>query len=278
MSYRPDESVLISYLYGELDKEEQVKLEKYLLENPAEMNRIQQMKTTLGIMSRMEDKEVIAPPLFMSDETRVIPLWKTSSFRIIASIAASFLLVLVTAALLGIQIRYANSELRISFGRDSSPQVESQTLTALQVRQMIDESQKEYQLALEGRLNESRDELDAAIRKTLAGNTSQINHLVKEASTASQAQIREFVAGMRSENLAQMRDYLQLSSAEQRKYADNLVTDFSRYLQEQRASDLTMFQTRFSRLEQNTDELKVETEQILASIIANGSQVQQSSY
>jgi hypothetical protein len=69
-----------------------------------------------------------------------------------------------------------------------------------------------------------------------------------------------------------------LSTSEQRKYTDNLVVEFSKYLQEQRNQDLNMFQARFSKLEQNTDELKTETEQILASIVANSPQVQQSSY
>ncbi|HEX8061095.1 MAG TPA: hypothetical protein VF473_09180, partial [Cyclobacteriaceae bacterium] len=69
-----------------------------------------------------------------------------------------------------------------------------------------------------------------------------------------------------------------LSTSDQRKYTDNLVIEFSKYLQEQRNQDLNMFQARFSKLEQNTDELKTETEQILASIVANSPQVQQSSY
>jgi hypothetical protein len=122
--------------------------------------------------------------------------------------------------------------------------------------------------------------LDQTVRTTLASNTSQIKDLVRKASNASQADIRNFVSTMQRDNLAQLRDYLQLSASDQRKYTDNLIVEFSKYLQEQRTQDLNMYQTRFSRLEQNTDQLKTETEQILASIISNSnsSQVQQSSY
>jgi hypothetical protein len=266
MSYRPDESVLTSWLYGELDAAEKAKVEKYFQENPDELKKMQQFNDVRDIMGNIRDKEVIAPPLFMDDDTRVIPIWRTSSFRTIATIAASFLLLLVAARLLDMRVNYSNSELRISFGQ---PAVETPAggLTAMQVQTMINQS-----------IAQNRSELDETIRSTLASNTTQINDLVKQAASASKDDIRTFVSTIQRDNLAQMRDFLQLSSAEQRKYTDNLIVDFSKFLAEQRSQDINMFQTRFSRIEQNTDELKTETEQILASIISNSPQVQQSSY
>lgn len=263
----PDESTLISWLYGELDEVEKGKVEKYLQENPDELKKVRQFGDVKDIMGTLRDKEVIAPPLFMEDDDRkVIPMWKTGSFRTIVTIAASFLLIMFVGKALDLNINYSNNELRIAFGeRAESNGVDG--LTPLQVQQMIDNS-----------MTQNRSELDAVIRQTLASNTSQINDLVKQASNASQADIRNFVSTLQRDNLAQMRDYLQLSAADQRKYTDNLVVEFSKFLQEQRSQDLNMFQTRFSRLEQNTDELKTETEQILASIISNSPQVQQSSY
>lgn len=266
MNYKPDESVLISWLYGELDETEKERVEKYFQENPEELKKMQRLSDVKDIMSNIRDKEVIAPPLFMDDDTKVIPFWRTNSFRTVATIAASFLLILVAARLLNMQVNYANSELRISFGKPAETPMGA-GLTAMQVQQMIDQS-----------VAESRSDLDAAIRNTLASNTTQINQLVKQASSASKQDIRNFVSTIQQDNLAQMRDYLQLSASDQRKYTDNLIVEFSKFLQEQRTQDINMFQTRFSHIEQNTDELKTETEQILASIISNSPQVQQSSY
>lgn len=236
MSYRPDESILISWLYGELDEAEKEKVEKYFQENPEELKKMQQLGDVRNIMSNIRDKEVIAPPLFMDDETPVVPIWKSTSFRTIMSIAASFLLLIVAARLLGTQVNYSKGELTISFGRPAvaEPTQGSSGLTAMDVQRMIDELAKKNQEALESRLAESRTELDEAVRQTLAGNTRQINDLVKQASTASQSQIREFVATLQRDNMAQMRDYLQLSASDQRKYTDNLIVEFSKYLQEQR--------------------------------------------
>lgn len=268
MNYKPDEGILISWLYGELDASEKAKVEKYFQENPEELKKIKQLNDVKDIMGGIRDKEVIAPPLFMDDDTNVVPFWRTNSFRTVATIAASFLLILVAARMLDMRINYSNSELRISFGgQTDTTTTPSAGLTALQVQEMIDQS-----------MAQSRTELDEAVRRTLASNTEQINDLVRQASNASKQDIRRFVSTLQQDNLAQMRNYLQLSASDQRKYTDNLISDFSKFLHEQRSQDLTMYQTRFSRLEQNTDELKNETEQILASIISNSSQVQQSSY
>lgn len=265
MSNRPDESILISWLYGELDEVEKAKVEKYFQENPSELKKWQQLKDVSNIMGNIQDKEVIAPPIFMDDDVKVVPFWKSNSFKTVMSIAASFLVLIVAARLVGTQASYSNGQLMISFGKPAV--VEPQGLTAQQVQLMIDQS-----------VSQNQDDLNQAIRNTLASNTAQINDLVKQAANASKADISNFVSTLQRENLAQMQGYLQLSATDQRKYTDNLIVEFSKYLQEQRSSDLNMMQTRFSRLEQNTDELKNETEQILASIISNSPQVQQSSY
>jgi hypothetical protein len=239
-------------------------VDKYFQENPEELKKMQHLRDVTSVMGSIEDKEVIAPPIFM-DDAKTISFWKSNSFRTVISIAASFLVLITAAKLLNLNISYSDNELRIAFGEKkeiTTPATTSPSLTADDVQKMIDSS------------------LDQTVRTTLASNTSQIKDLVRKASNASQADIRNFVSTMQRDNLAQLRDYLQLSASDQRKYTDNLIVEFSKYLQEQRTQDLNMYQTRFSRLEQNTDQLKTETEQILASIISNSnsSQVQQSSY
>ena len=269
MNNRPDESILISWLYGELDEVEKAKVEKYFQENPDELKKMQQLRGVSEIMGNIQDKEVIAPPLFMDDDVKVVSFWRSNSFKTVMSIAASFLVLIVAARLLNVNIHYSGNEVRISFGEPTTlqPQTLNSQLTAVDVQKMIDESNSKNQEAL-----------DAAIKQSLASNTANINELVRKASNASQTEIRSFVSSLQNSNLAQLRDYLQLSASDQRKYTDNLIVEFSKYLQEQRTQDLNMYQTRFSRIEQNTDQLKTETEQILASIISNTPQVKQSSY
>jgi hypothetical protein len=132
---------------------------------------------------------------------------------------------------------------------------------------MISTSVNENNLAMQANWKQTQLQIDASIKKNLADNSGKINDLVQQASNASQEQIRQFVAGMQTENVAMVKDYFQLTSSEQKKYIENLLVDFAKYLQQQRTDDLQLVQSRLNNLEQNTDLFKQETEQILSSII-----------
>jgi hypothetical protein len=134
---------------------------------------------------------------------------------------------------------------------------------------MINASVERNNTLVQASLDETQKKLDASIRSNLAQSSGKIDRLVREASSASQDQIRQFVDGIRAENMEQVKDYFQLTSTEQKKYIENLLVDFARYLQEQRNNDLQLVQTRMSSIEQDTDLFKQETEQILSSIITS---------
>jgi len=99
-------------------------------------------------------------------------------------------------------------------------------------------------------------------------NSRKMDVLTKTVSQASQDQVRSFVSNLQEQNLKLMKDYFQLSTADQKKYMESLLVDFSGYLQEQRKQDLQYVQTRVNSLEQNNNQFKQETEQILTSLIS----------
>jgi hypothetical protein len=101
-------------------------------------------------------------------------------------------------------------------------------------------------------------------------NSTKINDLVQQASRASQDEIRRYAASLQNQNQQLVKDYFQLSTNDQQKYIEGLLVDFSKYLQQQRNNDLETLQARLTGIEQNTTVFKQETEQILASIISNG--------
>ncbi len=278
MSYRPDEGTLISWLYDELEGEERAKVDSYLNEHPEELKRLREMSSVKDVMANIEEKEVIAPPVFMEQQPTAIPIWRNNWIRTVAAIAASFIVVILVGKVTGAEVSVSTSEFRIGFGEQKAT-LANETLTALQVQQMIDESVRKNGEQVTAKLTESRKELDQVIRKNLAVNAVQIDEAVRKASLASEAQVRAYVAGLQNENLRSVRDYMQLTAGEQKKYTENLLVDFSKWLQEQRNQDLQLFQVRLNDIEQNTNVFKQETEQILASIISgSGETLGQSNY
>jgi len=157
-------------------------------------------------------------------------------------------------------------------------QVDPSRLTVDQVQSMIGSSLVKNNEFIAARWAENQKKVDESIRYRLDLNSKKTEDMMKNAALASQEQIRTFVDGLQNENLRSMKDYLQLSSAEQKKYVEGLLVDFSKYLQEQRNQDFNLFQTRMSSMEKNTDQFKQETEQILASIISNSGSKKQNNY
>jgi hypothetical protein len=271
MNSNVNEQDLMAYLYGELEGEEKARVEKHLLENPqanAEFEKFQRMR---GLLSSVEDKEVIAPPIFVGDPKQRF-IWNAPYFKTIVSIAASLLLIMLVGKLTGTKINYSNSELRLSFGdspvKTNAVEVNKNALTTAEVQEMINQSLAQNNVAVNASLKESQEKLDASIRQNLAQNSGKIDRLVRESAKASQAQISQYVSGLQSENMQVVKDYFQLTSTDQKKYIENLLVDFAQYMQQQRNNDIQVVQTQLSSLKQNTDIFKQETEQILTSIIS----------
>lgn len=273
MNYKPDEGTLMAYLYGELDAAESEKVMAYLNQHPEELRTLQQLAGVSNVMKQIQDKEVIAPPIFGDASAKRVHFWQSSSFKTMMSMAASFILILVAARLIGPEITYSSGELRISF-RDSKKiehvsQSTQELLTAGEVQEMINSSLTKNNQAITVEWQDNQKKIDQSIKTSFAANSNKIDELMKVTSQASQDQVRTFVASLQEDNLKLMKDYLQLSSTEQKTYVEALLVDFSKYLQEQRKQDFQLFQTRMSSIEKNTDQFKQETEQILANIISN---------
>lgn len=269
MNYKPDEGTLMAYLYGELDATETEKVEQYLRQHPQMREQLQQMNNVRKTLSSLNDVEVIAPPVFVDQEQHSIPFWKAGYFKITMGIAASFLFLLVAARLIGPEVTYSNGELRISFNDAVKNPVVEQSLTANEVQQMINTSLVKNNETIALNWEESNQKIQESLQRNLTSNSARIDKLISVASQASQDQVRTFVSGLQEENLKLMQDYFKLSSKDQQAYVENLLVDFTKYLNEQRKQDLILFQARMNNIEKNTDQFKQETEQILASIISN---------
>lgn len=274
MNYKPDEKDWMAYLYGELEDEEKLRMDQYLLVNAEARKEFEQFQQLRKVMSTVEDKEVIAPPIFINETPqqffRNIPYFHT-----IVSIAASLLLIILAGKLTGTRMSISNNEFKLSFGGPKAQPIQVETenraegLTAQAVQKMINRSLDRNNIAIQANLKESQEKLNASIRQNLSHNSNKLDQLMREAASASQEQVRLYAAGLQTQNMNQVRDYFQLTAAEQKKYIEDVLIDFAQYLQQQRNDDLQLVQTRLQSLEQNTNIFKQETEQILTSIISS---------
>jgi len=269
----------MSFLYGECDEQTQERMEQYLREHPEEHQRLRDWQQTRRMLAAVGDKEVIAPSILPAQEGSFIrQLWQSSFTRSAIGIAAGLLVVMVSARLTGTMVNYSNGELKISFGGQASQPVQQESLTARQVQDLIDASLSANNKVVNASLANNREELERSIRQNMGNSSAKMNEAIRTIAGASQEQVQTFVSSLREENLKAMQNYMKLTSAEQNKYVEGLLVDFSKYLQEQRQGDLRMFQARINSVEKNTDQIKQETEQILAGMISNTSGRRQTTY
>jgi hypothetical protein len=272
MNYKPDEILLISYLYGELQGEEKQQVERYLAEHPEALKEVESMAFVRKVLTNVSDKEVIAPPIVFDDhKTRYF--WNTPFGRSLIGIAASITLILLVGKFTGLNASYTNNTFTIRFGEPKAlPETETAQpgLSAYAVQEMIDQSLTRNNDQLQAQWTETQQKLDQSIRTNLASRSdADFNKLVQRVSAASEDQIQQFALTLQAENASMIKDYLTLNSTDQRKYMEELLIDFAKYLEQQHRNDLQVLQARLNSIEQNTDLFKHETEQILTSIISS---------
>lgn len=274
MSFKPDQNTLVAYVYGELEAAEEAMVEQYISTHPDARQTVEQLQLTRKALHYVEEKEVIAPPIFLDDDKRHKTFGLPGYMKTIIGIAASLMLLLVAARLLQTEVSYHQGELSIRFGTpppaQDKPVVQEQNtaLTAQQVQLLIDASLARNNEDMATRWDASQQKFEQTLALNLRDHDKRADEVLQTAAAATQDQLRVFVAGLQRDNLKSMQEYMQLTAGEQNKYVEGLLVDFSKYLQEQRNQDIQFFQTRMNSIERNTDQFKQETEQILAGIIS----------
>lgn len=263
-----DEGKLMAYLYGELSGDEKRDVELYLQQHPDSLKEFEGLSFVRSALGKAIDKEVIAPPIFMDDEKPTIALWHSSFVRYAVGIAAALFIVMVGAKLLGVQMQYSDNEFTLSFGDAKKKEIPT-GLSPAQVQQLIDASLAKNNDFVQASLSESQDRWSETLKQSSAQTSQRLNEISKTATAATQVEIRQFMERLRNENNQTVQDYLRLSSNDQKQYIENLLVDFSKYMQEQRNADLNIVNARLNTLEEDNTIFREEAGQILTSLISN---------
>jgi hypothetical protein len=263
-----NEETLISYLYGESNAEERVEVEKYFMENPSELVKYKELLFVKETMGRVVDKEVIAPPLFMSDEKPAIRLWNSGFIRFSIGIAAALVIVMFGAKLMGVQMNYSGNEFTMSFGEPVVKEADS-GVSPNEVQDMINTALHKNNQAVQASWEDSQSRMHEELKMNSQLTTKKINEINQAAALESQEQIRRFIQNLQVENSQTLQNYIQLSTADQKQYIESLLVDFSKYMQEQRNQDWNIMNARLNTLEEDNSLFRQEAGEILTSLITD---------
>ncbi len=258
------ESLLMAYLYDEMNAAEKEQVEKYLAANPEAAAELRTLQDVRKKLSAIPDKEVIIPALDIPSQKHASD---TRLIKTLLAIAASVAIILVSGWLTGTHISWAENELRISFGY--RPEQSGETpLTTEQVQNMIDQTlhksiSGDHEATLEATLTEQqiRNWVSAYLATALNNQQSkELNH---------EKELQQYTAALYAENARLMREFINQSAREQQQAIEEMLIDYTEYMNRQRQNDLQALYVRLNALEQNTELYKQETDQLLTGIMAS---------
>ena len=252
MEYKPEESVLMAYLYGELESEECKKVEQYLADHPKVKEEMEQLKGVRSVLQQWPDQEVVAPMVLPANKDRTI-------FRQLVpwlSMAAACLLLFLVGYASGTQVHYNDGELRISFN-GNSPRVADAGMSKAEVHEMI-------QVALKSQAKDFEQQLALLDNRESAGPEDASSQNVQAVASWDRT-LKE----IQVQNLSTMNKMLDATSEQQQVYTQAMLTQFSEYLEQRRTQDLQAIQSNFVELQENVALRQTETDQLLSSLVTS---------
>jgi len=252
MEYKPEESVLMAYLYGELEAEEKEKVEQYLAKHPEQREELEQLKGVRSVLQQWPDQEVMAPMVLPAHHSTIVRKWVPW-----LSVAAACLLLILVGYATNTQVKYNKGELLISFNGEHSDQPSNEGLNKEEVNQLIQAALVEQNKVYEQQLARLKNTDAASL-----GSESSTNALAVASWDRTLKEIQV-------QNMATMNKMLDATSEQQQDYTQAMLTQFNDYLEERRVQDLQAIQSNFVQLQENVALKQSETDQLLSSLMAS---------
>jgi len=273
MNYKPNHSILIAYLYGELDKEEKEKVEAYINSSPEASKELEELKDVRDLLGKLPDKEVINPFYSWRDadsllEKRFNRNNQWGFLKPVMGIAASIILIMIVGVLTNTRINFRNQGIVISFGNQLSQpalisQSEVQNLVKSEVQNQVTKSKESF---LE-ELQKIENNLDTRFVSNDDHQLNSIKNVIDNQLDVKEERIQKLVRDLQRENLKILAEYLEQAGKQQEFYIQGILSDFTLYIENQREEDLHLIEVNLRLLKDNSDLQFQETGQILASII-----------
>jgi hypothetical protein len=268
MSYKPDESTLAAYLYGDLSKDEYAQVTTYLAEHPEVNKELDEIKSLRKMMGEFQDKEVSEPSfVFENPSVVVIPThpFLSGFMKLTIGMAASIALLLLMGYFTEINLSFEDKGMQLSFGEVQEAQ--NPNLTEENIKAWMQESLAVNNEDIISKISNVETSLVDKVNTQNLAHSAQLKSM-NTSNKIDQNIIDQYVSQLKEENKEIILSLVDVSERNQQEYMTAMMTDFSNYLEDQRTNDLDVIQTSFNNLKDNTEINQIETNELLASIIS----------
>ncbi len=262
---------LMDYLYEEMTAGERKEFEQQLSENPDLRKEFEELSSVRQKLDKLTDKEVMEP--FSTWGRSRSSSWFASKgrkrvlvFRPITAVAASLIFLLLLGYLTNFSISINDQGLLMAYGNQIQNHQENY-LAEEEVKALVRNALDQNNTLLATRLSESETSYDNKFIALESSLTAALN--ANEKGVVTKEDLQEFFAVAENKNSELMSEYLKLTNDRQQVYFKTMLTQFNDFMQEQRSDDLTMIRNSLIDLKQSQNNQKMETDQLIASILSS---------
>lgn len=272
MKYKPDESTLIDYLYGELDPEEMGRVQAYLDENPEVKEELVSMSETRDMLQVLPD-EPVSPPLLILDEgnkPRIGKFLRPNTWfqqNWLGGVAATVSILVMSFLLSRFDLSKTDQgwtlQSRSSNTQKALAQLEAER-TAHQaemdsLRNWVDQAMQRNNDSMLRALQQSMDSQMEVVQRQ--------SQQIAEARRLNEAQIAKLSKDIRAENYKTMINMVSFANQQQKVYTQQILEEFALVLEEQRIQDLSRIEAVFARMIDQADLEQQQTELMWAQLM-----------
>jgi hypothetical protein len=270
MSYKPDESTLLDYLYGELDPMERQQVAMYLAANPEVKRKLDELDQTRKLLGSLKDKSVV-PSVLLAPAPTTGPSrqpWFSGFVKNAAAVTLLLGFLMGMGKLTGADVQLGASGFSLAFSEKPTPtlldrgrpEVDRDELMAL-IQTTLDSEEK-------ARIQEQQQWQQVMAEKMIPPQKTVENRLIEQITRKLEDRMDAYFASVQYENANVLATYWEEVALAQKNYMNLLLEDYANGLQRVREEDLLYLQDRLNGLQIKNNQLEQEVSEILLYLLA----------
>jgi hypothetical protein len=262
---------LMGYIYNEMSPKEREDFEKQIASDPDLRKELEALRQIRGALGALKDKEVMEPvtisgPIGEHGKSRS---GLSAFMKPLLAIAASITLLLLTGYVTNFSVQLNDSGFYLGFVEKPEVQDLNEAAVKALIRSEINKNNEVVMSSMEDAFSQQSEKYDAQFTSLHTELQSIGDTKSTPSSLTAEEDLRAYIEASQKNNIALLKQYLKLSNEQQQLYYQDLLTQFSNYVQEQREEDLLLIKSSLIALKENQDLQKQETDQRLASLYTN---------
>ncbi|MEL6253329.1 MAG: hypothetical protein AAFR87_15060 [Bacteroidota bacterium] len=260
MTFKPSPEAWMSFLYGEMEGKEAEQMKEYLKENPEAQAEWEALQRTREMMQEVPTPQTPPIPNIIIQEKTPVKWFQNRWLHA----AAAGIALMISAKLIGVQVSFKEKTFSIQFGAPAPTgnEKELEEKIAMLEQQndiLMASNQNDSLFQAVFQLGSSLEKLEARQEQLARRNTNP---------AMSEAQLAQLKTDIGDANYQMVVNMLSETQQYQQAYTEQLLTDFSQFLEQQRQQDLKLMEVAFNHIIEQNDIQQEETKYLLTELRA----------